>query len=1307
MDPKTFKRLVEAEEAFESGRLSRREFNKILASTTAAAGVSLAGMNPAFAWVATHMRKRRGSSGSSGASPVTNSCRLVAGNYFTRTPSVAGNQQKFTFSCWVKRGKFSGASDELFSCLNGAASHFCFTGTGAFGGNQDVMMLHVNNAEVYRGNAFYRDPAAWYHVVLSVDTTQAVTSERIRVFINGVREGYSSNSISQNASTPFNSQVRHTIGDAAGYEGTGYGMTGLLSEVYWIDGQALTPTSFAQTDTTTGAWSAKQYSGAFGTNGFYIHFKSNSAASGSGTASGSYPNVTGVSGLGADYSGNNNHYAATGVATTDQILDCPTNNYCTLNPLYSFGSTIQNSNFDVVAGNNASVRSTMELKGKVYYEVTVVSDGGAGSTLVGVVNGSLNHGTNDIASSNAWCYSGGSGGTGNIVNGNYPGSAYGSDFTTNDVIGVAVDTTASKIWFSKNGTWQNSGAPASGTNPAASNLSGTLFAGFSHTTSFGSSTLSFNFGQGGRSGLAYDSASGGSFKYTPPSGFKAVSSANISTPAIVKPSQYFTAATYVGNGASQRIGGVIPMTPGYTIARSLRFQTGNSTYLSRSLASSGNRTTWTWSGWLKRGKISQNMIFSSGDFGSGSSPFTYFTFNSAGNLYFFNYNGSDYTSGLGTTLAAFNDASVWYHVVLVYDSSNGTAVDRIRIYVNGVRQTMDFSSSPYQTPTSGALSAAWNNNAFTQGIGQYQNWAGAPYFDGSMAEVNFVDGQALAPTDFGQADSTSGDWFAKQYSGTYGTNGFYLNFSDNSNTTAATLGKDWSGNGNNWTPNAFATTDSVIDTPTKNFCVLNPLDNGGHVLSSGNLKMAGPGSYKLTRATIPITSGKWYWEAKYSLGSTGGAGTGIATAAAPLGNYIESSVYGWSYNQNDGNAGTNAAYFSYGSSYTTSGDVVGVAFDADSGTLAFYKNGVSQGAAFTTLTSGPYYPAATTYYANASFEFNFGQGGQSGLTYDSASGGSFKYTPPSGYKALCVPNLPAVSSSVLQSTPDLVWIKDRTSSNDHAIYDSVRGVMQEWSSNTYTTEATQATGLAALTKTGFTIGALSKMNTSGNKYAAWMWKKGVSPGFDIVTYSGTGSTQSIAHSLGTTPAFIITKNRAGGSEYAVVYHQTFGATNYTKLGTTNGNDTGGSTFWPSAPTSSVFTVGSDSGTGGNSKTYVAYLWAEVAGFSKFGSYTGNGNSGGPFIWCGFRPAYICVKKTSATGAWVVVDTLRSPANSTDLTLTMNTGDAETTGDGGNWGLDILSNGFKIRGTNSDFNTSGGTYIFMAFAEAPFKYANAR
>jgi hypothetical protein len=787
---------------------------------------------------------------------------------------------------------------------------------------------------------------------------------------------------------------------------------------------------------------------------------------------------------------------------------------------------------------------------------------------------------------------------------------------------------------------------------------------------------------------------------------------------------------------------------GYQISRSLRFNSADSAFLDRTPASSGNRRTWTWSGWVKKSVVGDGRYPAL--FGAVNSTRDVLRFNGESLNLFFN----NTTSANLVTTAVYRDVSAWYHIVLAVDTTQATDTNRVKLYVNGVQVTA-FSTASYPAQNYDTFV----NMNVVQRIANDSNLSDG-YFNGYMTEIYMVDGSQLTPSSFGETDTQTGVWKPKAYSGSYGTNGFYLNFSDNSNTTAATLGKDYSGNGNNWTPNNFSVTagagnDSLVDSPTSygtdtgvggtvrgNYATNNPLELGSvTTLTNGNLDVSMTGAVNTAAnvafGTISVTSGKWYWEVTPTTATNGMIGVSDANTAASTRQWQGANF--WGYYSGNGNKYNNNSGTSYGSSYTTN-DVIGVALDMDAGTVTFYKNGTSQGTAFSSFSGKTMQPALNNAGASTmTYTTNFGQR-------------PFAYTAPSGYKALCTQNLPTPTIGATTATqagkffnpvlytgnggtqsitgvgfqPDMTWIKVRSTTYDHQLVDAVRGSGKVIHSNLTNAEATLNT-VTSFNSDGFTVNGTTYAGTNGNgsTFVAWNWKANGSgstntagsitstvsanttSGFSVVTYTGTGANATVGHGLGVAPSMVICKARTGTSVGAwQTYHSALGATktvflNLTDLAYTN------SLYWNNtAPTSSVFSLGGNTDGNGSGYTMVAYCFAEVAGYSKFGSYTGNGSTNGTFVYCGFRPAYVMVKCTNTNGDWFIVDATRSPYNQTFNELVANSSGAEYTGTDFD-SMDMLANGFKLRVTNNSANANGNSYIFMAFASAPQKFSLAR
>jgi len=795
---------------------------------------------------------------------------------------------------------------------------------------------------------------------------------------------------------------------------------------------------------------------------------------------------------------------------------------------------------------------------------------------------------------------------------------------------------------------------------------------------------------------------------------------------------------------------------GYTIENSLRFRSSASAYLSRTPASAGNRKTWTWSAWVKRGNLGAGLqsLFVAID---GSATNYVQISISSDKLYFY---ANPLVSGgvVLTTTQVMRDPSAWMHIIAVLDTTNATPADRAKLYINGVRVT-SFTTNNAASITLNA--DAYLNAAVQHNIGNRQPFGNA-LFDGYLAEVNFIDGQALDPSSFGEYNADTGVWQPAAYEGAYGTNGFYLPFSDATNTT--TLVADSSGNGNDWTPNNISLTsgvtyDSMTDTPTiyadgGNYAVLNGAAIGTDAtLSNGNLSISYGATtpFLATPATIGMQSGKWYWEIPItaSSGGTVTAMVGITTKSSPneIGSYPGANTNGWGYFGLNGlkyNSGGTA----YGATYTTN-DVIGVAFDADAGTLVFYKNNTSQGTAFSGLTSGTYFPAVGDGSGGATFSaaINFGQR-------------PFAYTPPTGFLPLHTGNLPdstIVDGSTqmgiltysgtngdrliatgetgidgeVNFTPDLVWNKSRNTDGYGALWDSVRGgtnALQTYGPGGELNSEGGDIDSFVEGGTNFGTGTINASwgNTSGSTYVSWQWKAGTAfsndagtngatiasvgsvnqdAGFSVVTYTGTGSAATVAHSLGAEPKMVIVKKRNAAADW-VVKHASLSSNDSTLILNNPSNQISYSpSVWNNtAPTSSVFSIGTNSASN-SANTFVAYCFADVEGYSKFGGYTGNGSTDGTFVHLGFRPKFILVKCSNGGFDWHITDTSRSTYNQADTVLFPNLPNQEANGAG--YYYDILSNGFKCRNLGAATNGSGYTYIYMAFAENPFRNALAR
>jgi hypothetical protein len=456
---------------------------------------------------------------------------------------------------------------------------------------------------------------------------------------------------------------------------------------------------------------------------------------------------------------------------------------------------------------------------------------------------------------------------------------------------------------------------------------------------------------------------------------------------------------------------------GYEIENSLKFEADNSEYLkaNNTFASTTptSRQKGTVSFWIKRTEIGngvsgkQMYIFASSD----SSRYSNLGFDEFDNLTVFS-GDSSWNSVSPYTYNKFRDTSAWYHIVIRYDTTDSTASNRLRVYSNGTE--VSWVTAPNITQDGVMTYSGMNGPCWHSWGTIYSYFTPDKFFSGYLAEAHFVDGQSLAPTEFGEYDSTSGIWKPKAYDGTYGNCGYYLDFADSGN-----LGDDESGNGFDFDENNISASDQATDTPTNNFCTMNVLKGGinlsGTVYNRLPLMTEGAtvvgnnsNNYTFAEATMGVTSGKWYWEMKPTVdANTLVSGAGIATNTN--GSFSSTSGVGNFFYHYDGNRYVNGAATGYGAAWTTN-DIIGFAYDADNWTLTCYINNSSQGnllASQADLSAEFVIPYMYS-YGTHTYQWNFGgyhANSLSSAASDANGYGTFEYAPPSGYYALCTKNL--------------------------------------------------------------------------------------------------------------------------------------------------------------------------------------------------------------------------------------------------------------------------------------------------------------
>jgi len=785
----------------------------------------------------------------------------------------------------------------------------------------------------------------------------------------------------------------------------------------------------------------------------------------------------------------------------------------------------------------------------------------------------------------------------------------------------------------------------------------------------------------------------------------------MATPTIPNGEEYFFPIIYEGNGTGQRVGKFVPFTDSGTIDNSCIFNNVTSSaghYLRKASMSAGNQQVATFSAWIKfTGPFSTSSdlftnnggILEQGN-GSWTSGSHFMFYQTRGRLEFY-HNGS----AILRTSRYLEDSSKWYHIMFALDVTQAAAADRLKIYIDG-NEVTDFAVDSRSSLTQNT------NLTYINASGQELNLAGMPSGNGYqdcncyLAEVNYVDGTALGPSTFGVTDTSTGRWIPKTLSGiTYGTNGFRMKFQDSSS-----LGDDTSGNGYDLTSNNLASTDQTTDSPTQLFATL---QGTGGTLSEGNLKLVtGTSDFSHHNATLKPRSGKYY--AEFTCDSMGRSEVGIASTtklpysannvrlpATDDGSLAGIMWYGFNGNYIFNSSNTEIVS---GTSYTTN-DVIGIALDLDNLNVKFYKNN--------TLDE-------TFNIPNSNYTFVAGDGatGYGGGWTANFGQKSFTYTPPTGFVALQQDNLPETDKGIV----GLTHIKDRDNALNWNSYDSSNGIFNRLVlNNTESILATQG-GVTRFLKGGVAVGNTGNVNNNGASFVSFNWvansgttstntdgsvtstvQANTTAGFSIVKWTGGGSAATVGHGLSQTPEWIFYKRTSASGDGWITYHKDQNASpaNGSLQIQSDGTFTSDSTLWNNtAPTSSVISIGSYGMGSGEERT--AWVWHSVDGFSKFGKYVGNGNADGPFVYLGFRPAFVCIKRLTAGYHWTAKDTTRDPINPMTRDIKWNLSAADNVD--ANNAVDFLSNGFKIRSATSgatNYNGSGATHIYMAFAEHPF------
>jgi hypothetical protein len=1095
--------------------------------------------------------------------------RPSAGAYLERTFGVPTDPKKYTISVWVKRGGL-GSYQNIISAFDGVTTY-----------PGSILFAPDNTLGCYMGGAaanaiittqVFRDPSAWYHIVFSVDAANTTCSLQI----NG---GTAITASVANVATQINANGRTVrIGDyfngAAPYHFDGY-----LTEFNFIDGQALTADDFGEYDDTTGVWKPKEYTGTYGTNGFYLPMKETQQATGFNTVL---------------YTGNGGTQSISNVGFSPDLV--------------------------WTKGRDNSTYS---------------------NTINDTVRGATNRLFTDLTNAEA-----------SIANGL---TSFDSDgFTIGDNPHYNISNEAYVAWC-----WDAGSS-------TVSNTDGTITS---------------------------------SVRANPATGFSIVSYTGISGTGTI------------GHGLSQTPELIICKVRSTTDSWAVYHSSAGDgyLYLNSTAAFSSSAGYWgtpdsTTFGVAGTGTRSNNR--------TGQTHIAYCFHSVAGYSKFGSYTG---TGASGNSVTGLGFSPAWLMVKRTNSTGNWHIVDNTRVKSGELRANLSNAEA------GGDGGITFNSDGFT--------------LDESWSDIN-----------------GSGDTY------------IYMAFAD---TRDAQFNFDASGNKNNWTANNINSNASsettydimndvatLTDEDTANFATLNPLYAGINGLSASNLTFT-PSGWMHIPSTIELPTDSTtgiYWEEDLTVavaanyhasGVTNGKNT-ASTAFDSNTAVISMSGSAWRlYKSGDAN---NAVAITGAGGSASNGDVH----------MFAYKNGYLYWG-----INGSWYPtganpATDTSPLNAS-QITAQQyalcGGYTGITKSINFGQRpFKYTPPTGYKKLNTYNLPdstikdgsqyfdvstwtgngGTQDISLEFSPDFAWIKKRNAIAYHILQDTIRGAGKNLFSNDTLAEIGNAGDLISSFNTdGFTVnttyngGTNGATNGSGDTFVGWSWRGSDSSpvsntdgtitstvsantdsGFSVVTYTGNGSTGTVGHGLGVAPSMVIVKRRDGAFGWNVYHSKLTSAAYVLFLQATDAQAT--SSLWNStAPTSSVFSLGTSSGGNASGGTYVAYCFAEVEGFSKFGSYTGNGSADGPFVYTGFRPAFILAKRIDTTNNWLIHDTARATYNQVLNYLLPNSSGAEGIGNPSTYGFDLLSNGFKCRSSTGGGNDSGGTYIYMAFAENPFKQSLAR
>jgi len=1342
----------------------------------------------------------------------------------TKTFGSAGDRKTYTWSGWVKLGSNFSTNRYIFAAN-------AYYDALLVGSDQELYFTQNDGSEsVIRSENRLRDPSAWYHILVAVDTTvSSPSSDRIKLYINGdrvtdfIQETYPSEDYEGN----INNAIAHTI---SGYPSSNY-FDGYLAEVYFIDGTALDASSFGETDSATGQWKPIDASDlTFGTNGFYQKYSatelaasfedtsedwtrtlsaSNYFGSGSGSTTLSTNTTYTVANKNGSYDGDM-YVAEYGNLTVDSGVTVTTDQPCRGLLMYVNGDLTLNGTISMTARGaladpTASGGSDSAVVNANGIQLPMLTNGGetlAAATFAGCGDAAVAAVANGASSGSGTIFTieraGASGGA---------GQSYGGTNTSTNTPGTdASDGTTGQSGGGGGGSVRR--ILAYTTNVSGAGVAGTCFSGGGggggscsnqddNGVTAGSAVANGGAGgSGNKNGGGPTSANGGAGN---PGGAGASASAGGDGTGglliiIVKGDVTIGAAgSAVANGVDGGTDGLA--AGGGSGGGNLLLLSGgditNSGTVEAAGASSGSGSTAQKGGaggdgsvqvWPPLTNPSDHTITANGDVtntraeqkvGDSSIKFDgtgdYLTVPSSSD---FNFGTGDFTlefwayfnvSGNAETIWMRDQTSANRNLYVQKDAN-----DKIAVYVSD-----DGSNWPVNITTASAVSiGAWVHIAVVRNGNDFDTYINGTSDASTTNTLSMYASTSLLligihlETTYSSPLNAYLDEIRLSDSARYTTTftPSTTEFTADSNTMLLIhsdwdggLGGDSSGNDNDFAPTNLVATDQMVDSPTNNFCTINPVANSKYAptVSEGNLKHVGTVSvYTSSVGTIAMSSGKWYAEAYVNANTGTGNSSWLGLVKSNTAKWMDTpfnETTGSIALQGDGQGWKDAGTTTSDSSgIFTDGDIVSILMNFDDGEVKFWVNGSAFSYTTTFTVTEDWVPCVQTYNNGNDFTWNFGQDSSfAGVVtaqgnQDGNGIGDFYYEPPTDFLALCSSNLPSPeialptdhfsatiwagddSSSRAITTgvdADFVWYKDRTGTESNSLYDSVRGAQKRLISNSTDYERTRTNGLQSFDSTGFTVGSDTECNGSGNNYVAWNWKAGgaavsntdgditssvsanTTAGFSIVSYEGNSTSgATIGHGLSSAPELVICKERETAGYDWLCYAEPIGATKNIRLNLPNAAATS-TGFWnDTAPSASVFTVGNNGDVNISGKDIIAYCFHSVEGYSKVGSYVGNGDADGTFVYTGMKPAFLLVKNIpTAARNWFIFDSARDTYNIVEKKLYPNLTNAEADADA----YDFVSNGFKVRSSDANWNTSGESYLYLAFSESPFKTSNAR